>query len=505
VNGWVVQLGGNWKEYSLKDNLKHSHIVDLKNKQYIIDDNIYDISDLSHIFNGLSLFLFARNCKDTTIDRLSAIKLYRARIWDNNVLVRDFIPCYRKTDNEVGLYDLANGVFYTNSGTGEFVKGANVEMSLELRGKNLLDTSTVKSATTQGIKNAIGNSVVTLNGKANAVSNYSLNPIWRDVKFEAGKTYSGRLKMLSGTVVYGGVSIYVYQGGSYLATLGQIDNATIGKVSVLKYTFTQEQIDKGITVRVGVRSMVSSTPREAEFENATFQMEIVEGNYTSTTFPDFEPYFTPTTIQIPQTVTVDGTTVPLRFSIYDKIIVDRLNGKVTYSSGTWYKEFTGNEDFYQSTFAENNGFGRYFISVNDISVSGGYCTHFKRSGWLASKTVKNVFSWVEVTSSLCRISFKTDGNKDDTFANDKAEFKALLKSFYDAGTPVTVLAKLNTPDETVLYDKAKNITTDLGQALMDFANSTQNATNIITITSTPSVSKLSVNYAKWGGGLDDEI
>ncbi len=47
-------------------------------------------------------------------------------MYDNGTLVRDFIPCYRKQDGVIGMYDLANDVFYTNAGTGTFLKGANV-------------------------------------------------------------------------------------------------------------------------------------------------------------------------------------------------------------------------------------------------------------------------------------------------------------------------------------------------------------------------------------------
>ena len=38
-------------------------------------------------------------------------------------MVRYFIPCYRKSDNEPGMYDLVNNVFYTNAGSGTFFKG----------------------------------------------------------------------------------------------------------------------------------------------------------------------------------------------------------------------------------------------------------------------------------------------------------------------------------------------------------------------------------------------
>lgn len=37
------------------------------------------------------------------------------------------IACYRKSDGEIGLYDIANSVFYTNQGTGTFLKGEDVD------------------------------------------------------------------------------------------------------------------------------------------------------------------------------------------------------------------------------------------------------------------------------------------------------------------------------------------------------------------------------------------
>ena len=48
------------------------------------------------------------------------------KIYEQNVLVRNYIPCYRKADNVIGLYDKVNGVFYTNAGSGTFLKGSDV-------------------------------------------------------------------------------------------------------------------------------------------------------------------------------------------------------------------------------------------------------------------------------------------------------------------------------------------------------------------------------------------
>lgn len=52
--------------------------------------------------------------------------IYSCKIYQNDNLVRDLIPCYRKSDYKPGLYDLVNDVFYTNVGSGEFYKGPDV-------------------------------------------------------------------------------------------------------------------------------------------------------------------------------------------------------------------------------------------------------------------------------------------------------------------------------------------------------------------------------------------
>lgn len=53
-------------------------------------------------------------------------KWYLCEMWENNIPIRRLIPCYRKSDQKLGMYDLVSGEFYTNSGTGEFVVGEDV-------------------------------------------------------------------------------------------------------------------------------------------------------------------------------------------------------------------------------------------------------------------------------------------------------------------------------------------------------------------------------------------
>lgn len=59
---------------------------------------------------------------NSSVISCSSGRLYYLKIYDNGTLVRDYVPC-TNSEGTAGLYDLANDVFYTNDGTGEFVVG----------------------------------------------------------------------------------------------------------------------------------------------------------------------------------------------------------------------------------------------------------------------------------------------------------------------------------------------------------------------------------------------
>ena len=54
------------------------------------------------------------------------LRVYSCKLYDGETLIRDFVPCFRKSDDVVGMYDLVNNVFYTSASTGVFTKGNNV-------------------------------------------------------------------------------------------------------------------------------------------------------------------------------------------------------------------------------------------------------------------------------------------------------------------------------------------------------------------------------------------
>lgn len=107
---------------------------------YDVDFNITDGNGSLTINNNLLVtatgssnskrcYLFGSQARssDTTPTYLASYKLYSFKITNSsNILVRNMIPCYRKSNGEIGLYDLANNAFYTNQGTGTFTKGADV-------------------------------------------------------------------------------------------------------------------------------------------------------------------------------------------------------------------------------------------------------------------------------------------------------------------------------------------------------------------------------------------
>ena len=48
------------------------------------------------------------------------------QVYDNGVLVRDFVPARRDADAAYGLYETVSGEFYENAGTGEFLSGPEI-------------------------------------------------------------------------------------------------------------------------------------------------------------------------------------------------------------------------------------------------------------------------------------------------------------------------------------------------------------------------------------------
>ena len=104
-------------------NLK-TEIADNKYKFYLNNNLLNEFTKYTGNFLNENMYLSSYNNNGTAATTSGTIRTYKCKIYKNSVLVRNFIPCYRNSDNEVGMYDLVNDVFYTNDGTGEFTYGA---------------------------------------------------------------------------------------------------------------------------------------------------------------------------------------------------------------------------------------------------------------------------------------------------------------------------------------------------------------------------------------------
>lgn len=94
--------------------------IEQSNKLIVNDVLIREVNKTS-FQSSVNLYLFANNNLGTPQFVMQGMIWY-CKIWDNDVLVRNFISC-KNPSNVAGMYDTVNGVFYTNAGTGTFNTG----------------------------------------------------------------------------------------------------------------------------------------------------------------------------------------------------------------------------------------------------------------------------------------------------------------------------------------------------------------------------------------------
>lgn len=102
-------------------NMYGRHVFEKNKNTTYLDGAVVSEFTYSAFQSDITLTLFS------TIDGgvrqyYSKVKMYSCQVYDNGVLVRDFVPC-KHADGTVGLYDKVNNTFYANAGTGTFTAG----------------------------------------------------------------------------------------------------------------------------------------------------------------------------------------------------------------------------------------------------------------------------------------------------------------------------------------------------------------------------------------------
>lgn len=107
---------------------RHSYTMHITAEGTIVaerDDGARVTRNYTVSYGNVTAGLFGVVNSSNSSNYRCAAKLYSYKMYFDGELIRDLVPCYRKSDNVVGLYDMANDYFYTPTG-GAFTKGADV-------------------------------------------------------------------------------------------------------------------------------------------------------------------------------------------------------------------------------------------------------------------------------------------------------------------------------------------------------------------------------------------
>lgn len=183
---WRIQYNGqNFLSAIKKDNKRH--LLDFNKNNVYFDETliktfIYETFTCNH-----SIPIFC--CYDTNkYDYFQNAKIYSCKIYDNDVLVRDFIPCLDNNGTPC-MYDMVSKQTFYNQGTGEFKWSINpTYLSLNMFVDGFVNSSTGTVAPNSTYPRAISSPLVL---------------------FEKGKTYKLTTD-LSATKIDDGVRFRIY-------------------------------------------------------------------------------------------------------------------------------------------------------------------------------------------------------------------------------------------------------------------------------------------------------
>ena len=124
-SGFCIQMANSKFNGGAFDTTKR-YKVTMTSSQLFLDDSLqvsYSVGDFQCEQNA-----WLMSCYSSSASEYAKGKLYSAKIYDGNTLVRDFISC-KNPDGVIGMWDDVNSVFYGNAGTGNFTAGAEVKGS----------------------------------------------------------------------------------------------------------------------------------------------------------------------------------------------------------------------------------------------------------------------------------------------------------------------------------------------------------------------------------------
>lgn len=102
----------------------HNRIATITNLNTQVVKTV-EYSTTGHVFSAytdqtLPLFRIRTGATLSNGSMPNRLRIYSAKFWIGGVLIRDFVPCVRKADNEPGMYDKVTKRFFTKGDPNTF-------------------------------------------------------------------------------------------------------------------------------------------------------------------------------------------------------------------------------------------------------------------------------------------------------------------------------------------------------------------------------------------------
>ena len=103
----------------------NKHVMSMSGKKAFFDYNQTANWTSSSFGTPVNELLIGSNYYNSNYNYYFKGNIYEVILYRNDVIQMDFIPCYRKSDNVVGMYDIINDNFIVNQGSGSITAGPN--------------------------------------------------------------------------------------------------------------------------------------------------------------------------------------------------------------------------------------------------------------------------------------------------------------------------------------------------------------------------------------------
>ena len=153
---WVVSSGNRLSgpEHRLAADKIHDIVYELTDttRTLTYDGVTVSSTHAGSIQNNTNIHLFDNGQHQTTQN--FAARVYYIRLYEDNVLVHNFVPVRRNHDGHVGIFDTVSGRFFENNGDGEFLYGKDLSSKCVNAGAGYYAESAIVNFGDPGVRHA---------------------------------------------------------------------------------------------------------------------------------------------------------------------------------------------------------------------------------------------------------------------------------------------------------------------------------------------------------------